>query len=63
MPNTQHAGAIPLFLACSQDSDLARFDPYKILDIDIGSTDKQIKRAYKIKALEYHPDKVRHFVV
>mmetsp|Transcript_16122 Transcript_16122/g.37579 ORF Transcript_16122/g.37579 Transcript_16122/m.37579 type:complete len:665 (-) Transcript_16122:220-2214(-) len=46
-----------LIVLCSQDSDLARFDPYKILDIDIGSTDKQIKRAYKIKALEYHPDK------
>lgn len=39
------------------DSELARFDPYKILDIDRGATDKQIKRAYKIKALEFHPDK------
>jgi len=39
------------------DSELARFDPYKILAIDFGATDKQIKKAYKVKALEFHPDR------
>eukprot|EP00613_Pedinella_sp_CCMP2098_P005377 CAMPEP_0171605078 /NCGR_PEP_ID=MMETSP0990-20121206/6990_1 /TAXON_ID=483369 /ORGANISM="non described non described, Strain CCMP2098" /LENGTH=777 /DNA_ID=CAMNT_0012167729 /DNA_START=61 /DNA_END=2394 /DNA_ORIENTATION=+ len=39
------------------DSAIASFDPYQILSIDRGATDKQIKKAYKLKALEWHPDK------
>lgn len=39
------------------DSSIASFDPYEILSVDRGATDKQIKKAYKLKALEYHPDK------
>ena len=32
------------------------FDPYDILGIDTGSTEKQIKKAYRKKAIELHPD-------
>jgi len=39
------------------DSAIASFDPYMILNVDRGATDKQIKKAYKLKALEFHPDK------
>ena len=31
------------------DSAIASFDPYTILSIDRGATDKQIKKAYKLK--------------
>lgn len=31
------------------DSSIASFDPYKILNIERGATDKQIKKAYKLK--------------
>ena len=41
----------------SKDSSIASFDPYNILSLDRGATDKQIKKAYKLKALEFHPDK------
>jgi DnaJ-class molecular chaperone len=33
------------------------YDPYKILEIEPSSSDKQIDRAYKKLALKWHPDK------
>ncbi|KAK8794662.1 hypothetical protein WA158_001643 [Blastocystis sp. Blastoise] len=33
------------------------FDPYSILELSIGASDKDIKRAYRKLALLYHPDK------
>eukprot|EP01006_Ploeotia_vitrea_P035406 TRINITY_DN65873_c7_g5_i1.p2 TRINITY_DN65873_c7_g5~~TRINITY_DN65873_c7_g5_i1.p2 ORF type:complete len:751 (-),score=471.11 TRINITY_DN65873_c7_g5_i1:2237-4201(-) len=33
------------------------FNPYEILDIEIGASVPQIKRAYRKKSLVYHPDK------
>jgi translocation protein SEC63 len=39
------------------DSSIASFDPYALLGIDRSATDRQIKKAYKLKALEFHPDK------
>jgi len=32
-------------------------DLYKILDIDKGASDKEIKKAYRTKAKQHHPDK------
>jgi curved DNA-binding protein CbpA len=31
------------------DSSIASFDPYVILNVDRRATDKQIKKAYKLK--------------
>ena len=36
----------------------APFDPYQILRIPIGATEKDVKKAYRKLSLEYHPDKV-----
>ena len=33
------------------------FDPFEILEIEPGANTSQIKKAYKILALKYHPDK------
>mmetsp|Transcript_46867 Transcript_46867/g.60236 ORF Transcript_46867/g.60236 Transcript_46867/m.60236 type:complete len:237 (-) Transcript_46867:9-719(-) len=33
------------------------FDPYKLLSVDTKATGSEIKRAYRKKALQYHPDK------
>jgi DnaJ like chaperone protein len=33
---------------------------YKILEIDVSSTDEEIKKAYRRMAVKYHPDKVHH---
>ena len=32
-------------------------DPYKVLDISPGATPDEIKKAYRKKALQYHPDR------
>lgn len=36
------------------DSAIASFDPYIILNVDRGATDKQIKKAYKLKVRDAH---------
>ena len=32
------------------------FEPFKILGIDPNASDEEVKRAYRAKALKYHPD-------
>lgn len=34
------------------------FDPFEILEISAGATDREIKKAYRMLSLKYHPDKV-----
>ena len=43
----------------SRTSSRAR-DPYKILEIEPGASQKDIKQAYRLLAGKYHPDKVAH---
>jgi uncharacterized membrane protein YkvA (DUF1232 family) len=38
----------------------ARWDPYKVLEIDRGASQDDIKRAHRQLAGKYHPDKVEH---
>ena len=35
------------------------FDPFDILSVKPGATEKEIKRAYRQLSLKFHPDKVR----
>jgi len=37
--------------------DLKPFDPFEILEIEPGATDKEIKKAYRTLSLKFHPDK------
>eukprot|EP00814_Leptocylindrus_danicus_P000106 CAMPEP_0116030962 /NCGR_PEP_ID=MMETSP0321-20121206/17194_1 /TAXON_ID=163516 /ORGANISM="Leptocylindrus danicus var. danicus, Strain B650" /LENGTH=563 /DNA_ID=CAMNT_0003505923 /DNA_START=84 /DNA_END=1775 /DNA_ORIENTATION=+ len=47
----------PLFATRFDNNNNANKDPYAILDIPFGTTDKKvIKRAYKRAAMKYHPD-------
>ena len=43
----------------AQDSSTF-WDPYKILEIERGASQEDIKRAYRQLAGKYHPDKVEH---
>jgi len=36
---------------------MKKFDPYEILEIEQGSDDKVIKKAYRRLTVKYHPDK------
>ena len=46
-----------LFWAKSMQTEEKRFDPYDILELSIGATPSDIKRAYRKMSLKYHPDK------
>ncbi|GAX76583.1 hypothetical protein CEUSTIGMA_g4029.t1 [Chlamydomonas eustigma] len=48
---------ILLWAVSSSMTDMKPFDPFEILEIERGSTDKEIKRAYRQLSLKYHPDK------
>jgi len=32
-------------------------DPYRILSLELGATDQEIKKAYRKASLKWHPDK------
>jgi curved DNA-binding protein CbpA len=38
--------------------EIKPFDPFEILGLEHGATDKEIKKAYRQLSLKYHPDKV-----
>jgi len=40
-------------------AQLRKFDPYTILDISVDAEMKDIKKAYRSKSLQHHPDKDR----
>ncbi|XP_053390331.1 translocation protein SEC63 homolog, partial [Mercenaria mercenaria] len=37
--------------------DYTEYDPFQILQIDRGASDREIKKAYRKLSLQYHPDK------
>lgn len=40
--------------------DRNSLDPYRVLEIDQGASQEEIKAAYRRLAAQYHPDKVQH---
>eukprot|EP00386_Alphamonas_edax_P012390 GDKI01038725.1.p1 GENE.GDKI01038725.1~~GDKI01038725.1.p1 ORF type:complete len:642 (-),score=255.09 GDKI01038725.1:386-2311(-) len=44
-------------VSLGQKTEIKAFDPFEILGITAGATDKEIKRAYRGMSLKYHPDK------
>ena len=37
--------------------EVSRFDPVDILELQVGATDKEVRKAYRKLSLLYHPDK------
>ena len=54
----RHVFARALLTTCSL-SQVRPFDPFEILGVTHGATEKDIKRAYRQLSLKFHPDKVR----
>merc|ERR1719326_1646485 len=48
---------ILLISGLGDEKAIAAFDPFAILEIDVGADDKVIKKAYRKLSLLYHPDK------
>jgi len=48
-----------LFNSLMNHDEIASFDPYKLLDVAIGDDMKTIKKAYRSKSLQYHPDQCK----
>lgn len=46
-----------MVLLLKDDSEIKSFDPFAILGIATGTSEKEIKRAYRKMSLLYHPDK------
>lgn len=49
--------ALYLVQLLGNESEIMSFDPYRILNIERGSEDGDIKKAYRRMSLQYHPDK------
>jgi len=52
-------GICGTFLQLGQEKEIAKFDPFTILDVTPQATNPQIKRAYRKLSLIFHPDKNR----
>eukprot|EP00920_Eleutheroschizon_duboscqi_P014990 GHVT01034600.1.p1 GENE.GHVT01034600.1~~GHVT01034600.1.p1 ORF type:complete len:734 (+),score=170.09 GHVT01034600.1:165-2366(+) len=47
-----------LLCSCLQDMpSVQRFDPFTILELSTGATDREIRKAYRRMSLKFHPDK------
>ena len=49
--------AFLLFKISQLDYEMINFDPYEILGVSVGSTQSQIKKAYRKLSVILHPDK------
>ncbi|KAF0732453.1 hypothetical protein Ae201684P_014650 [Aphanomyces euteiches] len=50
-------GLYHMIMLVKDDSEIKTFDPYAVLELAVGATDKEIKSAYRRQSLKYHPDK------
>jgi translocation protein SEC63 len=46
-----------LIVMVKNDGEVTQFDPYRILEIEHGSSSAEIKKSYRRLSLKYHPDK------
>ena len=47
----------PVYIRVNTGEGDRKIDPYEVLEVSRGAEMKEIEKAYRIKALEYHPDK------
>ncbi|CAH0515915.1 unnamed protein product [Peronospora belbahrii] len=50
-------GLVRMAMLLKDDSEIKSFDPFAILGISAGVSEREIKRAYRKMSLLYHPDK------
>jgi translocation protein SEC63 len=49
---------VVLYYVQMKTAEFKVFDPYEILKLHRGATEKEIKKAYRQMSLKFHPDKV-----
>jgi DnaJ-class molecular chaperone len=52
-----HPKYINLSFVILTSEQTVQFDPYSILEIDVGASPEEIKKSYRKLSLQYHPDK------
>jgi DnaJ-class molecular chaperone len=55
-----HEGRRESESASSRQAEPGSLDPYEVLGVDRGEGFEEIRRRYKEKLLQYHPDRVLH---
>ena len=49
----------PTARLCGRRAQAQPFDPYEILNVQRGASEREVKKAYRSLSLKYHPDKAR----
>eukprot|EP01071_Lankesteria_metandrocarpae_P009322 Lankesteria_metandrocarpae@DN5177_c5_g1_i3.p1 len=48
---------IRIVVLCADTKEIQSFDPFELLGVSMSATEKEIKKAFRVLSLKFHPDK------